>query len=401
MRKRIIAIILFVFILTGCSNEKLIEEQRNISEESGVNDISEEDTNVDVSVEDTTIDIEDIVFADEDVVFSIINKPAVESGRINGFAITVEGKVYFYFGDYGYEDIYTCNENGGYELNNDFDDAKPLFVIEKEVISQYIDKLKNVDVCNDSVKNFNNTANVTMNKIFYGRKPDKDKNEELVEIYRYANEMSEPTDPDAIDIKNWLAKVYEEAVKETEVQFARKYCAREALPAYQDNKDIPVENIVYDKNDVVFVIAKRTERFDLYTYGYLVSAGGKVIPFRIDDCNLYTEEIRADFGKILNMETAEPIMEIETSVVNQYIDKFKNIDESNEPEIDGNFYDVAYETVLIYGRKVDSEQNVEYENIYVHADQFIRPTDPNAKELMNWLLELNDRLTTEQERENQ
>jgi len=393
MRKGLISIISFVFLLTGCSAVNPIEEQRNISEESRVNDISEEDTNVDVSCEDTTIDMEDIVFADEDVVFSIINKPAVESGRINGFAITVEGKVYFCFGDYGYEDIYTCNENGGYELNNDFDDAKPLFVIEKEVIRQYIDKLKNVDVCNDSVQNSNNTANVTMNKIFYGRKPDKDKKEELVEIYRYANEMLEPIDPDAIELKNWLDKVYEEAVKETEVQFARKYCAREAIPAYQDNKDIPVENVIYEKDDVVFVIAKRTEMFDLFTYGYLISAGGKVIPFQIDDCDLYTEEIRADFGKILDVENTEPIMEIEEAVMNKYIDTFKNIDENNEPEINGNFYDALYETVLIYGRKVDSNKNVEYETIYVHADNFIRPTDPNAKEIMDWLVELDKSLT--------
>ena len=50
------------------------------------------------------------------------------------------------------------------------------------------------------------------------------------------------------------------------------------------------------------------------------------------------------FNTTIDIRETKGPLDFEHNKMSSYIDKFKNIDESNEPEINGNFYDVAYET---------------------------------------------------------
>ncbi len=172
------------------------------------------------------------------------------------------------------------------------------------------------------------------------------------------------------------------------------YKPRIAIQEYQKNNNILVEEIVYDENDVVFVIAKRPADGEPIFGGFLISAGGDIASFRIAYDDFFTEEIVADFGNILDMENVEPVMELSLDTINQYIDKFKNIDENNENEIyPHDIFDYEFEHILIYGRKVDCDKNVEYVTIYAISDIIYNPTDSKLIELKNWLIDLNQTLT--------
>ena len=162
-------------------------------------------------------------------------------------------------------------------------------------------------------------------------------------------------------------------------------------------KTIAAEDVVYEENDVVFVIAKSFWKEGDNYYGYLISAGGKVVPFQVAFDDFFAEEMEADFGKIIDMETEEPIMLLEEDVINYYIDLFKNINIEDEMDNKGIDTETMYESIEILGRKISSTGDLSEVCIFKFATIHSVPLDSDAIELMNWLLELNDELTDEAE----
>ncbi len=217
--------------------------------------------------------------------------------------------------------------------------------------------------------------------------------EELIEVSGLEDEFISEEEMESVkhdDIKAPENTLIEEGLIPTESTEAE--VTTEEISVF---RTIPVDEVVFEENDVVFVISKMFADRGPYKYGYLISAGGKVVPFQILLDDYYGEEIGAEYGNILDIEKTEPITEIEDTQMNQYIEKMLNIDSSNEMENKFNGYDYEFEHVFIYGRKVDCDKYVDYADIYRYTNYILEPTDPNAIELMNWLLELNETLTEE------
>jgi len=220
--------------------------------------------------------------------------------------------------------------------------------------------------------------------------------EETINVTEMGEEITpkEETEPEDVSIQEQETPSVEESINPSEN--AEEEVTAESSVVY---KTIPVEEIVYEENDVVFVITKRSVEGGASDYGYLISAGGKVVPFQVLHDDFFTLEMGADYGNIVDMKTIEPLMEFESNLINQYIEKMKSIDMNSEKKTTFHGYEYEYERIFIYGRKVDCDKNVEYIEIYSYADPISEPTDPNAIELMNWLLELNETLTEETKEE--
>jgi len=220
--------------------------------------------------------------------------------------------------------------------------------------------------------------------------------EELIEADEPKDEfiLEEETEPKEVNIQEQETPLMEESFNLPEN--TEEEVMAESSVVY---KTIPVDEVVYEENDVVFVITKRSVEGGASDYGYLISVGGKVVPFQVLHDDFFTLEMGADYGNILDMETTEPLMEFESDLINQYIEKMRSIDMNSEKKTTFHGYEYEYERIFIYGRKVDCDKNVEYIEIYSYADPISEPTDPNAIELMNWLLELNETLTEETKEE--
>ncbi len=165
--------------------------------------------------------------------------------------------------------------------------------------------------------------------------------------------------------------------------------------AEEEKITIAPEDIVYEENDIVFVIAKSCNEFGPNEYGYFITASGGVFPFQ----EVYGGMERTDYTNASQMQ--EPILIFENGEINYYIDQLKNI--RLEHQIKGARYafGLMFENILLYGRRIDEDGKVEIEKIYYntsHSEGWAY--EPEGEEIMNWLLELNDRLTAEQEREN-
>lgn len=216
-------------------------------------------------------------------------------------------------------------------------------------------------------------------------------------------EADEPKDEYVFEEEIGLVKDDTEEREETVIEESVISSERIEEEVIEEEKSvfrtIPTDEVVYEENDVVFIIAKRSQECGACDYGYLISVGGKVVPFQVLHDDFFTWEMGADYGNILDMEIAEPIMELEDDIINYYIEKLKAIDNCNEMENTFNGYDYEFEHVFLYGREVDYDKYVEEVDIYKFTSYISEPTDPNAIELMNWLLELNETLTEETKEE--
>lgn len=161
--------------------------------------------------------------------------------------------------------------------------------------------------------------------------------------------------------------------------------------SFKEIVTIAAEDVVYEENDVVFVIAKWFDQ--PYEYGYLISASGKVVSFEISTEELYSEKIKGDYGRIVDMETVEPLITIEQPEMEQYINMVKNIDDSNEKIKGVSGAENSTDCIGIYIRRIDAEKNVKSDCIYKYSTLRVEPTDPNAIALKDWLYTLSMELS--------
>jgi len=361
---------------------EIIEPKQEVVEVGEEISENQEESIEEAEEEKITIAPEDIVYEENDIVFVIVKSCNEFGPNEYGYLISAGGKVVPF--QISYEDLRNEYIDWDYSKIVDMETAEPLKIIESENMNQYITMLKSIDINHELEVIYSGAEVHDESSWFLARKMDKEKSVEDEWIYSESPGIWEnPTDPNAIALKEWLSALSDELTG----------IGHDIVNVDNVEKTITADEIVYEEDDIVFVISKGY--YDAREYGYFITASGEVFPFQ----EVYGGMERTDYINASQMQ--EPILILEKEEVNYYIDQLKNI--RLEHQIKGARYafGLMFENILLYGRRIDEDGKVEIEKIYYntpHSEGWAY--EPEGEAVMSWLLELNDRLPQEQEGEN-